>query len=72
MPTANIYIIYIKSIDSHVKYSLQYEWSNVRQGSGYIASLTQQTRSWANSGDSGEPGSLPCCSPWGHKEADVT
>ena len=23
-------------------------------------------------GDSGEQGSLACCSPWGHKESDMT
>ena len=23
-------------------------------------------------GGSEGPGSLPCCSPWGHKESDVT
>ena len=37
-----------------------------------MASLTQRTWVWANSGDSEEQGSLVCCSPWGHKESDMT
>ena len=39
---------------------------------GWVASLTQWTWVWANSGDSEGQGSLACCSPWGHKELDST
>ena len=39
---------------------------------GSIASLTQWTWVWANSGDSEGQGSLVCCSPWGCKESDTT
>ena len=38
---------------------------------GSIASLTQWTWVWANSGDSEGQGSLVCCSPWGCKESDI-
>ena len=33
----------------------------------WMASLTQWTWVWANSGHSEGQGSLACCSPWGHK-----
>ena len=36
------------------------------------ASPTQWTCVWANPGDSAGQGSLGCCSPWGHKESDMT
>ena len=39
---------------------------------GWMASLTQWTRVWANLGDGEGQGSLACCSPWGHKESDTT
>ena len=38
---------------------------------GWMASSTQWTWVWANSGDGEEQGSLTCCSPWGHKELDT-
>ena len=38
-----------------------------------MASLIQSTWTWANSGTDGEgQGGLVCCSPWGHKELDMT
>ena len=37
-----------------------------------VASLTQPSWISANSGDSEGQGSLTCCSPWGHKESDLT
>ena len=39
---------------------------------GWMASLTQWTRVWANSRDSEGQGSLVCCSPWGCKVFDTT
>ena len=36
---------------------------------GWMASLTQRTWIWVNSGVGDE---LVCCSPWGHKELDTT
>ena len=39
---------------------------------GWTASTTQWTWVWANPGDSERQGSLACCSPWGHKESDMT
>ena len=39
---------------------------------GWMASLTQWTWVWVNSGDGDRPGGLVCCSPWGHKESDMT
>ena len=38
----------------------------------WMASPTQWTWVWANSGDSEGQGSLVCCSPWGCKELDMT
>ena len=38
---------------------------------GWMASLTQWTWVWANSGSEGQ-GSLACCSPWDRKESDIT
>ena len=37
---------------------------------GWMASLTQWTWVWANSGNSDEQGSLACCSTWGHKRVE--
>ena len=43
-----------------------------REWDGWIASMTQWTWVWA-SFDGGEgQGSLVCCSPFGHKESDMT
>ena len=39
---------------------------------GWMASLTQWTHTWANFRRWWRTGGLPCCSPWGHKESDVT
>ena len=39
---------------------------------GWIASLTQWTWVWVNSGVGHGQGSLACCSSWGHKESDTT
>ena len=40
---------------------------------GWMASSTQQTCLWANSGRQWRTGKLACCSPWGqHKELDTT
>ena len=36
------------------------------------ASSTQWTRVWANSGVGDGQEGLACCSPWGHKESDIT
>ena len=45
---------------------------NDRGWDGWMASLTQWTWVWANSGDSEGQGGLACCSPWGCKESDIT
>ena len=37
----------------------------------WIASPTQWTWVWANSGSSDGQGGLMCCSPWGRKESDM-
>ena len=39
---------------------------------GWMASPTQWTWVWANSGVGDGQGSLVCCSPWGCKELDTT
>ena len=39
---------------------------------GWIASPTQWTWVWANSGNFDGQGNLVCCSPWGCKESDTT
>ena len=39
---------------------------------GWMASPTQWTWAWANSGRWGGQGSLVCCRPWGCKESDMT
>ena len=38
---------------------------------GWMASLTQWTWVWANSGSWWWTGKLVCCSPWGLKESDI-
>ena len=39
---------------------------------GWMASLSQGTRVWANSGRWWRTGSLESCSPWGRKKLDTT
>ena len=39
---------------------------------GWMASLIQQTRTWANSRRCERHESLVCCSPCGHEESDTT
>ena len=39
---------------------------------GWMASLTQWTWVWVNSGSWDGQGSLVCCSPWGRKKSDMT
>ena len=39
---------------------------------GWMASLTQWTWVWVNSGSWWWRGGLACCSPWGCKESDMT
>ena len=43
-----------------------------RRWDGWMASFIQCTWVWANSGRSEGQGSLVCCSPWYHKELDMT
>ena len=54
-------------------------WERLRAGEGgdrgwdgQRTSLTQWAWVWANLGDSGGQGSWVWCSPWGHKESDMT
>ena len=39
---------------------------------GWMTSPTQWTWIWTNSGSSERQRKLVCCSPWGHKESDMT
>ena len=39
---------------------------------GWMASLTQWTWVWVNSKSGEGQGGLVCCSPWDHKESDMT
>ena len=39
---------------------------------GWMASPTQWTWVWASSRNCDGQGSLACCSPWGHKESDLS
>ena len=43
-----------------------------RRWNGWMASLTQWTWVWVSSRSWWWTGSLACCSPWGHKESDMT
>ena len=45
---------------------------NDRRWDGWMASLTQWTWVWVNSGIGDGQGGLVCCSPWGSKESDTT
>ena len=47
------------------------EWDD-RGQDGWMASLTDGHESDQASGDGDGQGSLACCSPWGHKELDMT
>ena len=55
-------------------------WGKLRKGGegndrgwdGWMASPTQWTWVWANSGRPWRRGILVCCSSWGHKESDTT
>ena len=47
------------------------EEKGMTQDESWMASLTQWTWVWANSGDSEGQESLACCSPWAHKESDT-
>ena len=37
-----------------------------------MASLMQWTWTWANPGNGEGQGGLTCCSPWGHRESEMT
>ena len=52
--------------------TLYWESSGGREWDGWMASLTQWTWIWANSGRQWWTRSLVCCSPWGRKELDTT
>ena len=63
----------------HLRWSLKrpWWWERLRLGErddrgwdGWMASLTQWTWVWVNSGSDGQ--GMACCSPWGHKELDMT
>ena len=43
-----------------------------RMGDGWMASPIQLTWVWASSGRGWRTGNLACCSPWGHKEMNMT
>ena len=43
-----------------------------RGGDDWTALATRWTWVWVGSGDGDGHGSLVCCSPWGHKEWDIT
>ena len=55
-------------------------WERLREGGegddrgwdGWMASLTRWTWVWVNSGSWWWTGRLACCSPWGHKESQMT
>ena len=61
-------------------YKRSWCWERLRAGvegddrgwNGWMESLTRWTWVWATSGVGDGHGSLACCSPWGHKESDVT
>ena len=43
-----------------------------REWDAWMASLTQWTWVWVHSGSWDGQGGLVCCSPWGHKESEMT
>ena len=43
-----------------------------RRRDGWMTSSTQWTWVWVSSGFGDGQGSLACCSPWGHKQLDMT
>ena len=53
------------------------DWGHWGEGddrgwAGWLTSPTQWAWVWATPGDGEGQGSLTCCSPWGHKESDMT
>ena len=48
------------------------KWRQNRGWDGWMASPTQSTWVWINSGSWWWTGGLACCSPWGCKESDKT
>ena len=64
--------VHLKQVNC-IGYKLKEGWEGDNRGwDDWMASLTQWTWVWANSGDSEGQGSLACCSPWGHKKSDTT
>ena len=63
---------------THLKRRWLWERMKVREGDnrrwgGWMASWTRQTWwAWVNPGVGDGQGGLACCSPWGHKESDLT
>ena len=70
LPDVNIWLIG-KDPDSGERLKAEGEEGN-RGWDGWMASLLQWTWTWANLGDGKGQGGLACCSPWGHKESDMT
>ena len=54
------------------KYWRQEEKGMIEDRDGWMASPTQWTWVWVNSRVGDGQGGLACCSPWGHKESDMT
>ena len=51
---------------------LKAEEGDNKGGDGWMASLTQWASTWTTLGECEGQSSLACCSPWGHKELDLT
>ena len=51
---------------------LKAEEGDNKGGDGWMASLTQWASTWTALGECEGQSNLACCSPWGHKELDLT
>ena len=60
-----------KDPDAEKDWRLEEKGTNNREWDGWMASLTWWTWVWVSS-RSWYQGSLACCSPWGHKDSDMT
>ena len=77
---AEVPILWPPDAKSQLNWKRSWWWERLRAGGevgnrgwdGWMASLTQWTGVWVNSGRLWRTGVLTCCSPGDHKESDMT